>query len=63
MKKKKQPPDQDKKPSSHRTIKCSLKSILRDYQTIQPIINDLVTRCNDLVTETYQLIRLYCLKL
>jgi hypothetical protein len=60
---KKQPPDPDKKPSSHRTIKCSLKSILRDDQTIQPIINDLVIRCNDIVIETYQLIRLYCLKL
>lgn len=64
MKKKKQPPDPDNdKPSSHRTIKCSLKSILKDYKTVQPIINDLVVRCNDIVTETYQLIRLYCLKL
>ena len=62
--KKKPPPDPgDDKPSSHRTIKCSLKSILRDYNTIQPIINDIVIRCNDIVTETYQLIRLYCLKL
>ena len=64
MKKTKQPPDPgNDKPSSHRTIKCSLKSILKDYKTVQPIINDLVVRCNDIVIETYQLIRLYCLKL
>ena len=63
MKKKPSPDPGDDKPSSHRTIKCSLKSILRDYNTIQPIINDIVIRCNDIVTETYQLIRLYCLKL
>ena len=64
MKKKKQPPDPDNdKPPSHRTIKCSLKSILKDYKTVQPIINDLVVRCNDIVIETYQFIRLYCLKL
>ena len=64
MKKKKQRPNPGNDyPSSHRTIKCSLKSILREHLMVQPIINDLVVWCNDIVIETFQLIRLYCLKL
>jgi hypothetical protein len=43
------------------TVKCSLKSILRDNQTYQPKINDIVFRCNDIVIEAYQFIRMYCL--
>jgi len=61
--KRKQPPDKGEKPSSHRTIKCSLKAILKNYKDIQPIINDIVIKCNDIVVETYQFIRLYCIKL
>jgi hypothetical protein len=57
----KEHPDLRRKPSSYRTVKTSLKSILRDYETYQPILNDVVLRCNSIVTETYQFIRLYCL--
>src|SRR5581483_8675356 len=47
--------------SSHLTIKCSLKSILRDPQSLLPIFDNLVVNCNDIITETYQFIRLFCL--
>jgi hypothetical protein len=57
----KEPPDLIRKPSSYRTVKTSLKSILRDYETYQPLLNDIVLRCNSIVTEAYQFIRLYCL--
>lgn len=57
----KEPPDLIRKPSSYRTVKTSLKSILRDYETYQPLLNDIVIRCNSIVTETYQFIRLYYL--
>lgn len=57
----KEPPDLKRKPSSYRTVKTSLKSILRDYETYQPLINEIVLRCNAIVTEAYQFIRLYCL--
>ena len=43
------------------TVKTSLKSILKDYETNFPIINNLVSECNDIVTRTYQFIRLYIL--
>ena len=45
----------------YQTIKTSLKSILRDNQTIQPQLNSLVIKCNDIVIQTYQFIRLYVL--
>jgi len=63
-KKKKDEPrlDDIRKPSSYRTIKCSLKAILRNPKDFQPKLNDLVIRCNDIVTETYQFIRLFILK-
>ena len=57
----KEPPDLKRKPSSYRTVKTSLKSILRDFNTYQPLINEIVLRCNAIVTEAYQFIRLYCL--
>ena len=38
-----------------------MKSILRDYETYQPLLNDVVLRCNSIVTEAYPFIRLYCL--
>lgn len=50
-----------KKPPSHRTVKCSLKSILRNNDNYSPLINELVIRCNTIITESYQFIRLYCL--
>ena len=55
--------DNARNPPSYRTIKTSLKSILRNHDEVQPVINSLVIKCNDIVTETYQIIRLYCLKL
>ena len=46
--------------SSHRTIKCSLSSIVRD-EAIVPQIEAIVLHCNAVVIETYQFIRLFCL--
>ena len=46
--------------SSHRTIKRSLKSIVRD-EAIIPQIEALVSRCDAIVIETRQFIRLFCL--
>ena len=43
------------------TVKTSLKSILKDYDTNYPIINQLVLDANDIVIRTYQFIRLYTL--
>ena len=48
------------KPNGFRTVKCSLHTILRDKTYIQDI-NDIVIKCNHVVTEAYQFIRLYCL--
>lgn len=45
----------------YRTVKISLKSILKDYKTVQPIINDYVLTANKLVIKTYQFLRLYYL--
>ena len=46
--------------SAFRTIKLPLKSIVRDKITIERI-NEIVFHCNDIVTEAYQFIRLFCL--
>jgi hypothetical protein len=43
------------------TIKTSLKSIIKDFDTNYPIINNLVIECNDIVIRTYQFIRLFIL--
>jgi len=51
---------QDKTP--YRTIKTSLKSIIKNPEIHQKI-NDLVLRINPIVMDTYQFIRLYCLHL
>ena len=70
MKKKKKEKDKDKKRKpffSQKekgpiiTIKTSLKSILKDYNSNYSIINKLVIDCNDIVIRTYQFIRLYLL--
>lgn len=65
MKESKKKKKKDKNKSSdkqlYQTIKTSLKSVLRDYQTIQPQLNNLVIKCNDIVIQTYQFIRLYIL--
>ena len=46
--------------SSYRTIKCSLKSIVRN-EALLPQIEELVLQCNAIVIEAYQFIRLFCL--
>ena len=46
----------------YRTIKTSLKSIIKN-PIIHQKINDLVLRINPIVINTYQFIRLYCLHL
>ena len=45
----------------YKTIKTSLKSIIENPD-IQKLINDLVIKCNDIVIDVYQFIRLYNLK-
>lgn len=52
---------QSRQISSHLTIKCPLRSILRNSDHLLPLFDDLVIDCNDIVTETYQFIRLFCL--
>ena len=42
-------------------VKTSLKSVLKNYETNFPIINNLVLECNEIVVRTYQFIRLYIL--
>lgn len=39
--------------SPYKTVKTCLKSILFYCQTIQPEINKLVIKCNDIVIQTY----------
>jgi hypothetical protein len=51
---------QEKTP--YRTIKTSLKSIIKNPEIHQKI-NELVLRINPIVMDTYQFIRLYCLHL
>ena len=51
----------DKNIQPYKTIKTSLKSIIKTPE-IQKLINDLVIKCNDIVIDTYQFIRLYNLK-
>jgi len=45
----------------YKTIKTSLKSIIKTPE-IQKLINDLVLKCNDIIIDVYQFIRLYNLK-
>ena len=61
-KKKKSDSTQVVSKSPYKTVKTSLKSILLNYNDIQPEINKLVIKCNDIVVQTYQFIRLYFLK-
>lgn len=48
--------------SPYKTIKTTLKSLLRDKTETQPCINNLVCELNDLVIHSYQFIRLYVLE-
>jgi hypothetical protein len=58
----KKPPDilHDKE-QVYRTIKCPLKSVLKNFNTIQPILDDTIKDVNQLIIYTYQFIRLYYL--
>jgi hypothetical protein len=63
----KKPPDKvgvnfNKIKTSYRTIKTSLKSIIKDTE-IHKQINELVIKCNNIVIDTYMFIRLYALHL
>ena len=64
-KKKKEPPDIlganfIKEQNLYRTIKTSFKSIIKDPE-IHDKINELITKCNHIVIDTYMFIRLYAL--
>ena len=48
--------------SPYKTIKTTLKSLLRNKKEVLPCINNLVCEVNDLVIHSYQFIRLYILK-
>jgi len=45
----------------YRTIKCPLKSVLKEYDTLQPIIENCVKDINEIIILAYQFIRLYLL--
>jgi hypothetical protein len=49
--------------SPYKTLKITLKSILKDKGNVLPLLNDLVFNMNDLVIHTYQFIRFYILYL
>ena len=51
----------DDQKAAYQTLKIPLKSILIDHTTMLPVLNDLVTEMNDLVTHTYSFIRLFVL--
>ena len=45
----------------YRTIKCPLKSVLKEYDILQPIIEQCVKDVNEIIILGYQFIRLYLL--
>ena len=51
------PPDKN----IYRVIKCPLKSVLKKYDIIQPIIEEVVKEVNDITILAYQFIKLYML--
>lgn len=55
------PPDPSKNEQVYRMIKCPLKSVLKEYEKIQPIIDEVVKDINKFVLLGYQFIRLYLL--
>jgi hypothetical protein len=56
---KEKPPDENQQ--VYRMIKCPLKSVLKEYDKLQSIINDVVKDINKFVVLGYQFIRLYLL--
>jgi hypothetical protein len=62
--KNKKPPDIEskiEKEQVYRMIKCPLKSVLKEYDKLQPIIDEVVKDINKFVIIGYQFIRLYLL--
>lgn len=55
------PPFRQTAKPAYRSIKIPLKAVLRNRQTVQPAITNLVFMLNDLVIHTYQFIRLFIL--
>ena len=52
--------DLTRKRENCKTVKTSLRSIVMN-KNVQTKVNELAMRCNDIVIDTYQFIRLYCL--
>lgn len=60
----KKPPDKkdiQQKEQVYRIIKCPLKSVLKEYNKLQPLIDDVVKDINKIVIVSYQFIRLFLL--
>ena len=64
----KKPPDIEDNKDEHklneqvyRTIKCPLKSVLKNYDKLHPIIENCVKDINEIIILAYQFIRLYLL--
>lgn len=57
----KNPPDSIPNEQVYMMIKCPLKSVLKEYDKLQPIIDDVVKDINKFVILGYQFIRLYLL--
>jgi hypothetical protein len=55
-----EPPDKDKE-QIYRIIKCPLKAVLKEYDRLYPIIDNIVKDINKFVVIGYQFIRLYLL--
>ena len=59
-----EPPDKKEEPLNeqvYKMIKCPLKAVLKEYDILQPIINDVVVDINKFVVIGNQFIRLYLL--
>ena len=61
MKIKEKPPEELQNEQVYRMIKCPLKSVLKEYNKLQPIIDDVVKDINKFVILGYQFVRLYLL--
>ena len=53
--------DIENKKNIYRIVKCPLKSVLKHYDKIQPIIENAVIDINDITILGYQFIKLYML--
>ena len=58
---KEKPPNNLENEQVYRMIKCPLKSVLKEYDRLQPIIDDVVKDINKFVILGYQFVRLYLL--